>query len=244
MQRQIMYFLIFKITIMNAILSTAAMGQGNDPNTKQETALVTMLVTFQTKPEAKEAFKKALLADLEGAKKEPGNISMVLLEDKKDPNTLFFFERWKDRRALELHFEQDYTKAVFSLIEKSLVKPMQILYLNDMAPLPATAAEPAFIQNEVDLVVLFDVKEGMEDRFVRQFQKSVQHSRPEAGCMAFHIHSVNDHGTTFVLYERWKNQQALDFHFEQWYTEELFQVFNEVLNTPAEKSLYYVQYVY
>jgi quinol monooxygenase YgiN len=202
-----------------------------------------MLVTFQTKELQKEAFKKALLADLEGAKKEPGNISMALFEDKKDPTILYFFERWKSKTALDFHFEQSYTKAVLTLSEKALAKPMQILYLNDLAPLPTIKDEPAFIQHEVDLVVLFDVKKGMEDRFVRQFQKSVQHSRPEAGCKAFHIHSVNDQATTFVLYERWTTQEALDFHFEQWYTKELFQEFKEVLHTPVEKSLHFLQHI-
>lgn len=35
----------------------------------------------------------------------------------------------------------------------------------------------------------------------------------EPGCLQYDVARGND-GTTFVLFERWKDQAALDFHFE------------------------------
>lgn len=202
---------------------------------------ITMLVTFTVKPENKEVFKAALMEDAENARNEKGNITMELYEHKDKPSVLYFFERWHDQKVLEEHFEQPYTKKVLALNKTALASPMEILYLRDSAPLPkAELKKPRPEDTPVDLVVIFTVKEGMQERFTKQFQKSSINSRPEAGNIAFHFHSVEGEPTKFVLYERWRNQAALDFHFEQAYTKELFELFKTTLAKPVEESLNFI----
>jgi quinol monooxygenase YgiN len=202
---------------------------------------IVMLVTFKIKPEMVDTFKQALWNDLINARQEPGCISMHLFEAKDDPNTLFFFERWQNQLALDNHFAQPYTKSVLELAETSLFSLIEILYLEDLAPLPVEDVQ--FVDSKsdgVDLVVIFEVKEGMQERFKEQFLNSVKYSRPEPGCVAFHIHAVQTEKNKFVLYERWRSQEAFDFHLDQSYTQELFETFNVTLAKPVEECLIYI----
>lgn len=204
-------------------------------------ATITMLVTFNVKPEQLEVFKTALTEDAQNARNESGNVTMELYQHKDKTNTLYFFERWTNQKALDEHFEKPYTKKVLELNKTALASPMEILYLTDIASLPkAELKKPLSADNPVDVVVIFKVKDGTQDRFIKQFQKSVTNSRPEAGNIAFHFHTVDGDSTKFVLYERWRNQSALDFHFEQPYTKELFDLFKTVLDKPVNESLNFI----
>jgi quinol monooxygenase YgiN len=203
---------------------------------------IVMLVTFKVKSEMRSTFKQALLDDVSNARQESGCISMVLFEAKDDPGILFLFERWQNQSALDNHFAQPYTKAVLGLAEMALTSPMQILYVEDLVPLPVKDLQSSNVNPEgVDLIVLFEVKEGMDERFKEQFLNSVRHSRPELGCEAFHIHAVRGDDSKFVLYERWRNQEAFNFHLAQPYTQELFDSFGSTLVKPVEDGLIYIR---
>jgi quinol monooxygenase YgiN len=214
----------------------------SSPELMDDNVQIVMLVTFKVKPEMRSAFKQVLLDDVINAQQESGCISMTLFEAKDDPNTMFFFERWQDQSALDSHFAQSYTKAVIELANVALTEPMEILYLKDLAPLPVENLQDSAVSPDgVDLIVPFEVKEGMDERFKEQFLNSVKHSRPELGCIAFHIHAVQGNDSQFLLYERWKNQSAFDFHLAQTYTQELFESFSSTLAKPVEDCLVYIR---
>lgn len=222
-----------------------AAGFGHAAAASSDDGSLVMLVTFKVKPEQREAFKAVLQKDAEGARTESGNTTFEFYQAKDDANTFFLFERWTNQAALDLHFTQAYVKNVLELSKTALAKPMEILYLNDLAPLavkdfkrPNGAEKSA--DKGVDLVVIFKVKDGMQERFTKQFLNSVKYSRPEAGNIAFHIHAVKGDPNAFVLYERWKSQQALDDHFAQSYTKELFEMFKSALAKPVEESLIFI----
>ena len=202
---------------------------------------ITMLVTFNVKKDQKEAFKKLLITDKNGALKEKGNISMQLFEHRDKPNTFYFFERWENQNALDVHFTKKYTKDVLDLSETALTKPMEILYLHDVSPLPKSELKtPLTSDTPVDLVVIFKVKDGMQKTFIDQFKKSIVHSRREQGNIEFFLHTVHGDDTKFVLFERWRSQDALDFHFAQPYTQELFEMFKSALEQPIDEYLNFI----
>jgi quinol monooxygenase YgiN len=202
---------------------------------------VTMLVTFNVKAEHREAFKNALISDRKGAASEKGNISMELYEQKDKPNTFYLFERWVNKKSLDEHFTKKYAKDVLVLNKTALTTPMEILYLNDISPLPKNEIKnPLSTDVPVDIVVIFKVKDGMQNTFIKQFEKSIVNSRPESGNIEFFFHTVPGDNTKFVLYERWRSQAALDFHFAQPYTKELFEMFKSTLEKPVEEYLNFI----
>lgn len=106
------------------------------------------------------------------------------------------------------------------------------------------AQVPSSESQEVALIVNFKVKPGQIHLFKMQWQKSVYWSRPEPGCITFSINQLKNDSLSFVLYEEWESQQALDLHFEQSYTKELFQVFDRTLDRPLEESIVFVTNLY
>ncbi len=203
---------------------------------------VTMLVTLHVKPEKREALKAALLKDKWGAVSEPGNISMTFFESRDNPNIFYLFERWVSQEALDSHFQQPYTVFALELSKTALASPMEITKLNDIDPMPKDQIKaPLPTDTSVDLICIFSIKPGMGQIFIDQFRKSIVHSRPEPGNINFFFHTVPGDTSTYVLYERWKSEAALQSHFQEPYTKELFEMFKRTLPQPAEHYLHYVK---
>lgn len=94
--------------------------------------------------------------------------------------------------------------------------------------------------NEVTLIVNFRVQQSMIEQFKQRMIRQTELSRAEAGCVTFNIYQSNQDSQIFWLYEKWQDQAALDFHFAQTYTQELFEFFKESLEVPVEEGLDYI----
>lgn len=68
-------------------------------------------------------------------REEAGNIEFNVYRAQDDDDRLVLFERWADQAALELHWQQHYTKRVLSIFEENLVRPLSqtedVTYLGD-----------------------------------------------------------------------------------------------------------------
>jgi quinol monooxygenase YgiN len=202
---------------------------------------VTLLVTLHVKPEQKEAFKAILLQDKQESLKEPGNISFTIFQHRDKPDTFYLLERWASQQVLDVHFKKPYTQQAFELAKTALLTPMEMLKLNDIDPLPkAQIKMPLATDSPVDLICIFKIKPGMSPLFIDQFRKSIANSRPEPGNISFFFHTVPGDTTTYVLAERWRSETALQSHFQEPYTKELFAMFAHALPQPAENYLNYV----
>ncbi|MGC3991654.1 MAG: antibiotic biosynthesis monooxygenase family protein [Chthoniobacteraceae bacterium] len=95
---------------------------------------------------------------------------------------------------------------------------------------------------EVTLVVNFEVKPGAEAEFEDYFRRSVIGARQEPGNILFNVHKVIGTERSYVLYEIWRNEDAVKFHFAQPYTVELFKMFDRNLARPlSEGGLRFVE---
>lgn len=202
---------------------------------------VTMLVILNVKPEQRNVFRKILIADRKGSIGDKGFITMDIYEHNDKPGVFYLFERWESKKALDEHLTKKHTRDLFELNKTALLSPMEILVLRDIAPLPVNQLkQPAKGDMPITMFVLFEVKDGMQDAFIKQFQNSITHSRPEPGNIGMFLHSINGNDSKFVLYERWKNKAALDAHFTQSYTQALFESWKTSLVAPVEQYLNFV----
>jgi quinol monooxygenase YgiN len=60
--------------------------------------------------------------------------------------------------------------------------------------------------------VLYTVPEDKADEVTSILRELAAASRAEPGCLGFDVARGED-GTTFVLYEKWRDQTALDAHY-------------------------------
>jgi quinol monooxygenase YgiN len=86
---------------------------------------------------------------------------------------------------------------------------------------------------EVALVVNFEVKAGTEAEFEQFFRRSVMCSRLEPANIAFNVHRVMGSERSYVLYEIWRSEEALNSHLARPYTKALFATFDRNLTRPV-----------
>jgi quinol monooxygenase YgiN len=113
------------------------------------------------------------------------------------------------------------------------------------------ASRPAMAQHvdlqpspngEVTLVVNFEVKPGAEAEFEKVFHRSVTCARLEPGNVTFNVHKIYGTERSYVLYEIWRNEDAVKSHFARPYTVALFSMFDRDLVHPlSEGGLKFVQ---
>jgi|TARA_R110000744_G_scaffold287475_3_gene398614 NAD(P)-dependent dehydrogenase (short-subunit alcohol dehydrogenase family)/quinol monooxygenase YgiN len=78
------------------------------------------------KPEFYTVGKVAIESIIPLTLKEPGCQVFSLMESRDEDNKLYLFEVFDDEIALKTHYEQDYTKNIFSRYDDWLEKPIEI----------------------------------------------------------------------------------------------------------------------
>jgi quinol monooxygenase YgiN len=93
---------------------------------EQSKDLIVVAGSVKVKPDKREDFIALSKTFIEPSRSEPGSISYSFYEDETEKNNFLFFELWKDRAALDYHFQTPY---FHEFVEKSpdlLAKPAQI----------------------------------------------------------------------------------------------------------------------
>jgi quinol monooxygenase YgiN len=114
-------------------------------------------------------------------------------------------------------------------------------FLSSQAANAQIALQPS-PNGEIALVVNFEVKPGTEAEFEKIFRRSVTCSRLEPGHITFNVHKILGTERSYVLYEIWRNEDAVNSHFARPYTVALFSMFDRNLARPlSEGGLKFVQ---
>lgn len=64
----------------------------------------------------------------------------------------------------------------------------------------------------VNLLVVVRVQPGLGHLQEQAFARLAPLVRHEAGCLRYDLHRVEDDPDTFILFEEWESQHALDAH--------------------------------
>lgn len=71
--------------------------------------------------------------------------------------------------------------------------------------------------NEITIVVPIKAKTEYRQEIREKLLKLAELTCREEGNICYNLHQANDDPDQFVIYEKWKNQTALDFHMNQEY---------------------------
>jgi quinol monooxygenase YgiN len=82
------------------------------------------------------------------------------------------------------------------------------------------------------IVARIKAKPGLEARMKQDLLSLLTPTRTEPGCITFDLLQDTTDPTVFVLYENWKDQTALDNHFQQPYVKQVLQAYEETLAEP------------
>lgn len=77
--------------------------------------------------------RDAIISILENTRKESGCIQFDVHTNTQQTQ-LFLYERWHDEAALQLHYQQPYTKKVFAAYDEWLSIPVEIVTMGSLKP--------------------------------------------------------------------------------------------------------------
>lgn len=73
------------------------------------------------------------------------------------------------------------------------------------------------MDGEITLVVPIHAKNELRDEVRQRLVELAQNTRTEEGNICYVLHEVHREPNHFIIYEKWKNKAALDFHMSQDY---------------------------
>ena len=79
-------------------------------------------------------------------------------------------------------------------------------------------------------------KPGSAEKVLARMGPSIRLTRAEPGNNEFQLFKVKGSEDKFVVYERWKDQAALEWHWEQAYTKDALALFGELLAAPLSEA--------
>jgi quinol monooxygenase YgiN len=84
------------------------------------------------------------------------------------------------------------------------------------------------------LVIRFQLREGMEQKFEATFAKAIAATRKEAGVVRYELNRDAKDATCYFLNERWKDWPALQTHLEAPYIANLLTEITPMLAAAPE----------
>lgn len=103
-----------------------------------------MFVKIHVQTKQLEVHKQSLKENIIGTRSETGNIIMELFQGKEDPNALYIFETWENRKALRDHFNTPWLKNAYKVGGMEHDKPTEYLYLRNLKPLSEQKNKTSF----------------------------------------------------------------------------------------------------
>ena len=90
--------------------------------------------------------------------------------------------------------------------------------------------------DEVIVTLTLQFKPGSAEKVLKRMVPSIRLTRAEPGNNEFQLFEAKNSKDKFVIFERWKNQAALEWHWEQTYTKEILALFEEHLAGPLAEN--------
>ncbi len=224
------------LILMMGAMSIITMAQSSKNNENMN-----LLVKFTIKTDHIETFTKAAVESLKASRKEAGNLEMKLFVDQNKANTFFVYSRWKNQEAYDIHKDLSHTKNL-SAVLKDALETVEFMNLEDK--IISALHDIKKTEIEDDKLILFftiTVKDEHLDEVVKEFGRQVGLTRKEEGNLLFNHYQVAGTENTFVVYEHWKNQAALDNHFKQSYSEEMGKLLTEAVEGPLPSHMSFVK---
>lgn len=91
------------------------------------------IVRFMARPGQRDALVAALRPMFETVTREPGTLLYMMHTSASEPDAVWFYERYADKAAFELHRTTAAHDAALAAIGPLLARPPEIHYLNLVA---------------------------------------------------------------------------------------------------------------
>lgn len=77
---------------------------------------------------------------------------------------------------------------------------------------------------ELVCIAHIEAKEGKKEMLLQVLKKLIKPSRSEPGCISYQLHSSPENPNMFTFIDKFKDQEAFDFHCETSHIKEAFDI--------------------
>ena len=98
--------------------------------------MIILAVNIRCKKEKVEEARAFFSSFVARARGETGCMQYELFQAQSDPQIFYFFEKWADQAAFDLHSAQPYLKEFHSRFDELLEQPNQVLFLSPLEENP------------------------------------------------------------------------------------------------------------
>jgi quinol monooxygenase YgiN len=97
-----------------------------NPDERSRSMPLTIVATFQAKPEAAARLQEGLQALAVPTREEEGCISYRLYVDPEDPAAMVMVEQWADGAAIDAHNQSEHLQAFAKVAPELLAAPLSV----------------------------------------------------------------------------------------------------------------------
>jgi quinol monooxygenase YgiN len=215
-------------------------GMKNQP-TKNSIPVVLTRYHLKTSPHDKRM--EIIRAYVRSSMQAMGNIMAAAFYEQGDPSIVWIMERWNDRASYNKNKRSNTSKAVIDLAKMKLASPIETIFLEDLELLSneTRAKTPANEDQPINVMLFVDVKEGMEDRFRSINREVIAAFNSKPDVLAFQFSRMVNHKTKFVVYKRFRNRDAFQYHLRDPVIAPVIEFLQTAIkNPPFEKGYHHL----
>jgi quinol monooxygenase YgiN len=90
---------------------------------------------------------------------------------------------------------------------------------------------------------IWKVKENEKTSFLNLCKTAKEFAIQEKGCISFSYTEYKDVENTYLFFEEWQDQNAIDFHIAQWYFIEFMEKSKPLLTSDPILKIYTIESV-
>ena len=196
------------------LASSGTFIQAQPANNADAGTMAGRLIRYDVKPGQLAAFKIAVSDYVLYSLSLENNILSEAYYEEENASVLWIIERWNNRKAADEANTGAQFKAIVLLAENALVTPAKTFYVKDLEPLSKTEWRrgPGEVDKPVTIMLFVDSKAGTEDNFKKVYHAAMPQFRSEQGVINYQLSQLQDDSTRFVTYEKFRNEDAFQFH--------------------------------
>ena len=149
----------------------------------------------------------ALQSYRDAGRKDPGAVSLEVLQRIDRQNQFVVLGAWADQKAFEAHAAGDSTKKLTDKLATMLAAPSDTRQHNGLSVAPARPGKDA-----IYAVTHVDVVPPQKDNGVNALEQLADQSRKHAGSLIFDVWQQTNRPNHFTVVEAWTNHGAFDLH--------------------------------
>lgn len=199
---------IWKLFLVTVAMTTT------HPAVKEEG--VARLTQYQVKQPYYTRVRASIIGFVFTSLKAGGNIMTEAYFEQTDSTILWVIERWDSQTSLDRNGQTKQAKALATLAKEALRKPLEVIEMKDLEPLPKNAyhKRPKNSDHPFTIMLMVDAKPGTQEEFKKLYHAAMPEFRKEPGVIAYQLSQLKNDETKFVTYEKFRNDDAFQYHLK------------------------------